>query len=82
MASARSRGFPITWPSLTTIRQPTRAMAETAAKLLIARIRGTGDKPEHFERVLESELVIRSSTGPAPDWVVSEWVTTDLARSD
>ena len=63
-----------TWPSLTTIRQPTQAMAETAAKLLIARIRGNGDKPEHFDRELESRLVIRSSTGPAPDWVVSEWV--------
>lgn len=66
-----------TWPSLTTIRQPTQAMAETAAKLLIARIRGNGDKLEDFERVLESELVIRSSTGPAPEWVLSERIQTE-----
>lgn len=64
-----------TWPSLTTIRQPTQAMAEAAANLLIGRIRG--NLPENFDRILESELVIRSSTGPAPEWVVSEWVKSD-----
>lgn len=53
-----------TWPSLTTIRQPILEMAETAARLLIERIRG--NSPEQFNRLLESELVIRSSTGPVP----------------
>lgn len=64
-----------TWPSLTTIRQPTQAMAEAAATLLIERIRGK--KPNGTVRNLESELVIRSSTGPAPEWVVSEWVESN-----
>ena len=64
-----------TWPSLTTIRQPTQAMAELAAKMLIGRIRG--NEPNGFERELKSELLIRSSTGPAPEWVVSEWVETN-----
>ena len=52
------------WPLLTTIRQPTQSMAELAGRLLINRIRGL--EPMEEDRVLQSELVIRDSTGPAP----------------
>lgn len=57
-----------TWPPLTTIRQPLHAMGNAAATLLIERIRGeSGDKPV---RVLDSELIIRDSSGrvPAPKY--------------
>lgn len=52
------------WPSLTTIRQPIRAMAERATEVLLLRLAGrsTDDLP----RVIESELIVRDSTGPAP----------------
>ncbi len=51
-------------PALTTIRQPLQRMGQTAAKTLIARIEGTAEfEPEI---VIEPELVVRTSTGPAP----------------
>ncbi|WP_425475257.1 LacI family DNA-binding transcriptional regulator [Sphingomonas silueang] len=57
-----------TWPEITTVRQPIAAMAEAAVELLIARIReqrlGQGEAVE--ERVLDHELVVRESSGPAP----------------
>jgi len=52
------------YPTLTTIRQPTREMARLATELLIKRLRG--EAPEGIKRVLKSELIIRNSTGPAP----------------
>jgi len=52
------------YPALTTIRQPTYNMAKLATELLIKRLRG--ESPEGIKRVLNSELVIRDSTGPAP----------------
>lgn len=49
------------WPSLTTIRQPTKEMAAAAAELLFARIKGDdGAGPI----VVEAPLVLRESTGP------------------
>lgn len=53
------------WPSLTTVRQPMQSMGELAAELLIRRFRG--QSPEEISRVIDSELVVRDSTGPAPD---------------
>ena len=53
-----------TWPSLTTIRQPLHEMGLAAARLLINRIRGQTRNEKNI--VLKSELIIRSSTGPAP----------------
>lgn len=50
------------WPSLTTIRQPMQEMAELAASLLIKRLRG--QEPNRPDRILDSELVVRDSTGP------------------
>ncbi len=48
----------IVWPSLTTIRQPVRALAEAAADLLLA-------PPANIERRnIRYELIVRDSTGP------------------
>ena len=52
-------------PSLTTIRQPLREMGETAARLLVERL--TGEPPFPSVVTLETELVVRRSTGPAPE---------------
>ena len=52
------------WPFLTTIRQPVHDMAKLAGELLIKRLRG--ESPEGVQQILNSELVIRDSTGPVP----------------
>jgi LacI family transcriptional regulator len=52
------------YPTLTTIRQPTRDMAKLATELLIKRLRG--ESPEGMKEMLKSELIIRNSAGPAP----------------
>lgn len=52
------------WPSLTTIRQPLTKMAEYASKLLLDGLRGL--EPETRNRIVEAEMKIRESTGPAP----------------
>lgn len=56
------------WPELTTIRQPTAAMAEAALDMLLARLRSP-EPPEPGkieEQVLDYELMIRESAGPPP----------------
>ena len=53
------------WPQLTTIRQPVRAMARTAAELIIQhspRRRGWPRPIPH--RQLSFELILRNSTAP------------------
>jgi len=56
------------WPELTTIRQPISAMASAALDLLLSELRSRRHElaPVASERVLEHELVIRESSGPAP----------------
>jgi LacI family transcriptional regulator len=49
-------------PSLTTIRQPLSSMGNTAARLLLHRIRGVPDCPDEVSIV--PELIIRESTLP------------------
>jgi len=49
-------------PSLTTIRQPLRSMGITAARILLERLRGEKNYPEHVAIV--PELIIRESTMP------------------
>ena len=51
-------------PALTTIRQPLQQMGQLAAKTLIDQI----EKKAEFqsEIVIEPELIVRASTGPAP----------------
>lgn len=49
-------------PALTTVRMPTEAMIHAAIDLVIGSEEVLGD----FHPILEPELVIRASTGPAP----------------
>jgi DNA-binding LacI/PurR family transcriptional regulator len=49
---------------LSTVRQPTREKGRTAARALLDRIAG---RPDPGPRVLPTELVVRRSTGPAPE---------------
>jgi LacI family transcriptional regulator len=56
------------WPALTTVRQPIAAMARTAVDLVLEEIRrrrGAGGEPR--QGLHPHMLVIRESTGPAPD---------------
>jgi LacI family transcriptional regulator len=51
------------YPSLTTVRQPLRRMGEIAVETLVERI--DGQKEWQREIVVQPEIVIRESTGPA-----------------
>jgi DNA-binding LacI/PurR family transcriptional regulator len=53
-------------PSLTTVRQPLREMGRAAAEILLKRINHPGSEL-HAKHVVEPELVIRETTGPAPN---------------
>jgi DNA-binding LacI/PurR family transcriptional regulator len=56
---------PFTDPPLTTVHQPTRRKGEEAVRLLLSVVqRRDPSNPEH--RLLETRLIIRGSTGPAP----------------
>jgi DNA-binding LacI/PurR family transcriptional regulator len=52
-------------PSLTTIRQPLHQMGAAAARILLQRIRGSGDVPKDLPVL--PELIIRESTCPPND---------------
>jgi LacI family transcriptional regulator len=51
-------------PALTTVRMPCAEAGATAARLLVARVDGDGPVSTV---VLPTELIVRSSTGPAPE---------------
>jgi DNA-binding LacI/PurR family transcriptional regulator len=54
-------------PGLTTVRQPLRRMGELAAEIVVRHI-GDRRKSLHAKQVMvEPELVVRASTGPAAD---------------
>ena len=53
-------------PSLTTVKQPLRQMGLRAAQVLLERI-ANPEKDYAAELVMEPELVVRESTGPAPE---------------
>lgn len=55
-------------PSLTTIRQPLRRMGMTAARILVQRLNG-GEDPGEIS--VEPELIIRESTAPARDLLMT-----------
>lgn len=64
------------WPRLTTIRQPIQALAEQAAGLLLRALRRKVEgrarrplwpRPVPDELLIESALIVRESTGPAPE---------------
>ena len=50
-------------PALTTVRQPLEEMGAAAARTLLERITGSTETPE--EILVEPELAVRKSTGPA-----------------
>jgi LacI family transcriptional regulator len=51
------------YAGLTTVRQPMRALGETAARLLDEVISGSRSEPRHV--VLPTELVVRASSSPS-----------------
>ena len=51
-------------PPLTTVRQPIEMMGQAAVDLLVNQIEGSGVAAD--ELLFEPELVVRGSTGPAP----------------
>lgn len=53
-------------PGLTTVRQPLRKMGEIAAETVLRRIARSKNGPCPKRIVVEPELVVRASTGPAP----------------
>ncbi|MDH3645577.1 MAG: LacI family DNA-binding transcriptional regulator [Gammaproteobacteria bacterium] len=50
-----------TWPALTTVRQPIREMAQSAARILIERL-DSQDKPQ-LKEIIDARLIVRLSTG-------------------
>ena len=58
----------MSWPELTTVRQPIADMAEAALVLLLERIKAlrNGDTAAPEEKVLDYELIVRESSGPPP----------------
>ncbi len=54
----------VTSPPVTVIRQPVYQIGETAARMLIDRLKGEGGAPSHV--TLETVLIARGSVGPAP----------------
>lgn len=50
-------------PSITTIRQPLQQMGETAARILLERLKANRKYPA--EIAVEPQLIVRESTGPA-----------------
>ncbi|MGA2003921.1 MAG: LacI family DNA-binding transcriptional regulator [Terriglobales bacterium] len=52
-------------PPLTTVRQPLREMGRVAAEILLKRINHPGSDL-HDQHIVEPELAIRGTTGPAP----------------
>jgi DNA-binding LacI/PurR family transcriptional regulator len=51
-------------PPLTTVHQPIRRKGESAVRLLLSVVQRRDLRPEHIR--LETRLIIRASTGPAP----------------
>ena len=52
------------WPQLTTVRQPLEDMAKLATEQLICLFRD--EVPGELQVIVDAELVVRQSTGPAP----------------
>jgi alanine racemase len=51
-------------PPLTTVHQPIRRKGESAVRLLLSVVERRDPRPEHLR--LETRLIVRGSTGPAP----------------
>ncbi len=55
-----------TWPKLTTAHQSNSHIAKLAAKLLFTNNRSASKRDDNLELCFTPELVVRDSTGPAP----------------
>jgi len=54
------------WPGVTTVAQPMHAIGSAAARIVLQMIEGTEKQiPDYVE--FDTELIVRESTGPAPD---------------
>src|SRR5712691_10351399 len=53
-------------PGLTTVKQPLRQMGVLAAETLLQRINAPVKQPYAKEIIVEPDLIIRGSSGPAP----------------
>ncbi len=59
------------WPGVTTVAQPMHAIGSAAARIVLQMIEGTETEiPDYVE--FDTELVVRESTGPAPNGSVVE----------
>ena len=59
------------WPGVTTVAQPMNAIGSAAARIILQMVEGTETQiPEYVE--FDTELVVRESTGPAPDSVLPD----------
>ncbi len=59
------------WPGITTVAQPMHAIGSAAARMVLQMIEGTETQiPDYVE--FDTELVVRESTGPAPDNVLPD----------
>lgn len=56
----------LVWPRLTTVRQPIRAMAETAVAILYALAEGAEPEARHIHRLESFTVEARESTAPPP----------------
>jgi LacI family transcriptional regulator len=54
------------WPPLTTVHQPIAEIASTAAGILLSML--AGEPPAALENEIPTTLIVRGSTGPAPDF--------------
>jgi DNA-binding LacI/PurR family transcriptional regulator len=54
-------------PPLTTVRQPVDEMMRTAVDILFKKLQGAEIPDDQLHPVIEPSLVIRGSTGPAPE---------------
>jgi DNA-binding LacI/PurR family transcriptional regulator len=66
-------------PSLTTIRQPLHEMGQTAAKILLNRLKG---EQRGHDVAVEPELIIRESSGKAPQRIPERRVVNDIQPRD
>lgn len=64
-------------PALTTVRQPLREMGRTAAEILLRRIRRPGSDSTG-EITVEPKLIIRETTGQAPEITRGKQIQTGL----
>ena len=65
------------WPGVTTVAQPLHVIGSAATRLVLQMVEGTEEHiPERLE--FDTELIVRESTGPAPE---SAYADTEISDS-